>query len=42
MERIEYLWQNESCVKAHKLKRAPINLTKNEKKLGEINPVRGK
>ena len=42
MERIEYLWQNEYCVKAHNLKRVPINLTKNEKKLGKINPVRGK
>ncbi len=42
MERIEYLWQNEYCVKAHNLKRVPINLTKDEKKLGKINPVRGK
>jgi len=42
MERIEYLWQNKYCVKAHRLRRVPIILTKDEKRMGKINPVREK
>ncbi len=42
MERIEYLWQNKYCVKAHNLRRVPITLTKDEKKMGKINPIREK
>ena len=42
MERMEYLWQNKYCVKAINLKRAPIILTKREKTLGKINPIRNR
>lgn len=42
MERTEYLWQNKYCLKAIKLKRVPITLTKREKELGKINPIRKK
>ena len=40
MERTEYLWQNKYCVEALDSKVVPIVLTKNEIKMGKINPVR--
>jgi DNA adenine methylase len=38
--RTEVLWQNKHCLEAKRLKKTPIVLTKREKCLGKINPVR--
>lgn len=38
--RTEILWLNKSCITAKRLKVVPVKLTKREKKMGKINPVR--
>lgn len=40
--RTEILWLNKVCVEAKKSKVVPVALTKRERKLGKINPIRGR
>jgi DNA adenine methylase len=40
MTRTEILWLNKPCVEARKSKSIPIKLTKKEKKMGKVNPIK--
>lgn len=40
MTRTEILWLNKSCLEARQSKSVPITLTKKQKKMGKVNPIK--